>query len=159
MGNQTLLELKDLSVSFSGFCAVSNVNLKVKQGKIHVIIGPNGAGKSTLMDLITGKTKPTSGNVVYNGHDITGKEPGDIASKYKIGRKFQGPNVFDNMTVYENIEIALKGYTSIHKAFFLFFRISLFSRCSKAVFYGFYIIFSIFILFHLHTIPSCLLFF
>ena len=117
MENQVLLELKDLSVSFSGFCAVSNVNLQVGKGKVHVIIGPNGAGKSTLMDLITGKTKPTSGHIVYNGHDITGKEPGDIASRYKIGRKFQGPNVFDNMTVYENIEIALKGYTSIPKAF------------------------------------------
>ena len=114
---KTLLEVKDLSVSFSGFQAVSQVNMKVETGKIHVVIGPNGAGKSTLMDLLTGKTKPTSGQVLFEGHNITGKEPGVIASKYKIGRKFQGPNVFDNMTVIENVEIALKGYTTILKAF------------------------------------------
>lgn len=117
MADNTLLKIEDLSVSFSGFHAVSHVDLEVERGKIHVIIGPNGAGKSTLMDLITGKTKPTGGKILYEGEDIAGKEPGLIASKYKIGRKFQGPNVFDNMTVYENIEIALKGYTSIIKAF------------------------------------------
>ncbi len=115
--SETLLKIENLSVSFSGFHAVSEVDLSVERGKIHVIIGPNGAGKSTLMDLITGKTKPTEGKILYNGTDIAGKDPGMIASKYKIGRKFQGPNVFDNMTVYENIEIALKGYTSIRKAF------------------------------------------
>jgi urea transport system ATP-binding protein len=111
-----LLEIKKLNVSFSGFHAVSDVDLNVKEGEIHVVIGPNGAGKSTLMDLLTGQTKPTSGQVLFEGNDITGKEPGIIASKYHIGRKFQGPNVFDNMTVYENVEIALKGYTTILKA-------------------------------------------
>lgn len=117
MTDNLLLDIQDLSVSFSGFHAVSGVNIQVHEGEIHVIIGPNGAGKSTLMDLITGKTKPTSGHIFYAGKDIAGKEPGVIASEYNIGRKFQGPNVFDNMTVYENIEIALKGYTTIHKAF------------------------------------------
>lgn len=114
---EALLEISNLSVSFSGFHAVSEVSLKVNSGEIHVVIGPNGAGKSTLMDLLTGKTKPTGGQIIFEGNDITGKEPGVIASKYNIGRKFQGPNVFDNMTVYENIEIALRGYTSIVKAF------------------------------------------
>ncbi|HEX2938904.1 MAG TPA: urea ABC transporter ATP-binding protein UrtD [Ruminiclostridium sp.] len=117
MDDNILLDIQNLSVSFSGFHAVSNVNLQVERGKIHVIIGPNGAGKSTLMDLITGKTKPTSGTILYDGENIAKKDPGVIASKYKIGRKFQGPNLFDNMTVYENIEIALTGYTSILKAF------------------------------------------
>lgn len=117
MTDSVLLDIQDLSVSFSGFHAVSGVNIQVHEGEIHVIIGPNGAGKSTLMDLITGKTKPTSGRILYSGKDIAGKEPGVIASEYNIGRKFQGPNVFDNMTVYENIEIALKGYTTISKAF------------------------------------------
>lgn len=114
---RTLLKMEDLSVSFSGFHAVSHVDLDVEEGKIHVIIGPNGAGKSTLMDLITGKTKATGGKILYDGTDLVGKEPGEIASRYRIGRKFQGPNVFDNMTVYENIEIAMTGYTSIPKAF------------------------------------------
>ncbi|WP_024859225.1 urea ABC transporter ATP-binding protein UrtD [Ruminococcus albus] len=111
-----ILTIRGLTVSFSGFKAISDVDLEVKEGEIHVIIGPNGAGKSTLMDLITGKTKATAGEILYRGEEITGKEPGVIASKYHIGRKFQGPNVFDNMTVYENIEIALKGYTSIKDA-------------------------------------------
>ncbi len=117
MEDKVLLDIKDLSVSFSGFHAVSGVNIKIHEGEIHVIIGPNGAGKSTLMDLITGKTKPTSGEILYEGKNIAGKDPGVIASQYNIGRKFQGPNIFDNMTVYENIEIALAGYTSILKAF------------------------------------------
>ncbi len=116
--NNTLMELKNLKVSFSGFVAVNDVNLKVNEGDVHVIIGPNGAGKSTLMDLITGKTKPTEGKVIFEGKNIAGKEAGEIASNYHIGRKFQGPNVFDNMSVYENIEIALKGYTDIKDAFF-----------------------------------------
>lgn len=112
-----ILTIRGLTVSFSGFRAVSDVDLDVKEGEIHVIIGPNGAGKSTLMDLITGKTKATEGDILFRGDEITGKDPGVIASKYHIGRKFQGPNVFDNMTVYENIEIALKGYTSVKDAF------------------------------------------
>lgn len=109
----TLLEVRDLSVDFSGFKAINNVNMKIDDGEIRVIIGPNGAGKTTFMDLVTGKTRPTKGTILFNGHNITGKKPSEISGKYKIGRKFQGPNVFDNMTVYQNIEIALKGYTSI----------------------------------------------
>lgn len=112
-----ILTIRGLTVSFSGFRAISDVDLDVKEGEIHVIIGPNGAGKSTLMDLITGKTKATEGDILFKGEEITSKDPGVIASKYHIGRKFQGPNVFDNMTVFENIEIALGGYTSIPKAF------------------------------------------
>ena len=112
-----LLEVNDLSVEFSGFKAIEGVNLKVEEGELRVIIGPNGAGKTTLMDLITGKTKPTRGEVRFGGVNITGKSPSEIAGKYKIGRKFQGPNVFENMTVYENVEIALSGHTSILNAF------------------------------------------
>jgi len=113
----TLLEVQDLSVDFEGFKAIEGLNLKINEGEVRVIIGPNGAGKTTLMDLVTGKTKPTRGKVIFDGQDITGKHPSEIASKYKIGRKFQGPNVFENMTVYENVEIALKGYTSVINTF------------------------------------------
>lgn len=114
---EPIVKIRGLTVSFSGFKAISDLDMDVEEGKIHVIIGPNGAGKSTLMDLITGKTKSTAGEIDYKGENITNKAPGVIASKYHIGRKFQGPNVFDYMTVYENIEIALKGYTSVPKAF------------------------------------------
>lgn len=112
-----LLETNDLSVSFNGFKAIEGVNLKIDAGELRVIIGPNGAGKTTFMDLVTGKTKPTRGKILFDGADITGLNPSVIAEKYKIGRKFQGPNVFENMTVYENVEIALKGYTSVWKSF------------------------------------------
>lgn len=117
MTNESILELKNLCVSFDGFRAVSDANVQVEEGKVHVIIGPNGAGKSTLMDLITGKTKPTSGEILFKGKHLEGLEPGVISSKYHVGRKFQGPNVFSEMTVYENIEIALAGYTTLWKAF------------------------------------------
>ncbi len=111
------LELRNISVVFSGFRAVNNVNLKIDEGELRVLIGPNGAGKTTIMDMITGKTKPTEGQIFLNGHEITGMEPYKIAEHYKIGRKFQGPNIFANMTVFENVEVAMRGYSSLIKTF------------------------------------------
>ncbi|GAX90036.1 urea ABC transporter ATP-binding protein UrtD [Effusibacillus lacus] len=113
----SVLETQGLTVEFNGFKAVSDLNFSLEKGELRVILGPNGAGKTTFMDLITGKTKPTSGNVLLNGHNITGLEPYQI-SKLGVGRKFQGPNVFDNMTVYENIEVSMKGYYQVFKALF-----------------------------------------
>ncbi len=110
---KVLLEVKNLSVEFNGFKAFTEVNMKIYDGELRVIIGPNGAGKTTFMDLVTGKTIPTSGKVIFNGKDITGKPTAEIARNYHIGRKFQGPNVFDNMTVKENIEIAVEGYNNM----------------------------------------------
>lgn len=111
------LELKNLTVEFNGFRAVDEVNLSIEKGEIRVIIGPNGAGKTTIIDMITGKTKPTYGAINLDGVNIAGKASSEISGKFKVGRKFQGPNVFDNMTVYENIEVALKGYSSLGKTF------------------------------------------
>ena len=111
------LELQNVSVSFSGFLAVDQVSLSVDKGETRVIIGPNGAGKTTIIDMITGKTAPTSGKVLLDGADISGRNPHEIAGKYKVGRKFQGPNLFDYLTVYENIEVALAGHSSILKTF------------------------------------------
>ena len=111
------LELQNVSVSFSGFLAVDQVSLAVDKGETRVIIGPNGAGKTTIIDMITGQTAPTSGKVLLNGADISGRNPHEIAGKYKVGRKFQGPNLFDYLTVYENIEVALAGHSSILKTF------------------------------------------
>lgn len=115
---KNILEVKNLSVEFNYFKALTDVNLSIKEREVRVIIGPNGAGKTTLMDLITGKTKPTNGNIIFDGIDITGKRSSEVSYKHKIGRKFQGPNLFDNMTVYENIEVSLEGYTSVTKSFF-----------------------------------------
>lgn len=111
------LELQNLTVEFGGFRAVNEVNLSIEKGELRVIIGPNGAGKTTLIDMITGKTKPTYGSILLDGKNIAGKESYQISSKYRIGRKFQGPNVFDYMTVSENVEVALCGFTSLLKTF------------------------------------------
>lgn len=112
-----VLETKDLTVEFSGFKAISGLNFSLDQGELRVILGPNGAGKTTFMDLITGKTKPTKGQIIFGGQDITGLSPTEISIR-GIGRKFQGPNVFDNMTAYENLEVALKGTNSVFKSLF-----------------------------------------
>ena len=95
------LELRDVSVSFSGFLAVDKVSLTVAEGETRVIIGPNGAGKTTVIDMITGKTAPTSGKILLAGENISGRSPHEIAGKFKVGRKFQGPNLFDYLTVYD----------------------------------------------------------
>ncbi len=111
------LELKHLTVEFSGFRAVDEVDLAIEKGELRVIIGPNGAGKTTIIDMITGKTKPTYGTIYLNGENITGKDSYQIASKYKVGRKFQGPNVFDYMSVYDNIEVSMSGFNQLKKTF------------------------------------------
>lgn len=115
---KVLLEVQNLTVEFNGFKAFTEVNMQIHDGELRVIIGPNGAGKTTFMDLVTGKTKPTSGRVIYDGEDITGKSVVEIARKYKLGRKFQSPTVFDNMTVRENVELAIEGYNTILKCLF-----------------------------------------
>lgn len=115
---EPILQVSGLYVDFNKFQAVSNMNLTVLENELRVIIGPNGAGKTTLMDIITGKTKPTAGKVMFDGCDITGKSASEIALKHRIGRKFQGPNVFENMTAYQNIEVALYGYFSIAQTVF-----------------------------------------
>ncbi len=115
---KVLLEVKNLSVDFNGFKALEEVNIKIFDGELHVIIGPNGAGKTTFMDLVTGRTLPTSGSVCFDGVNITGKSTTQITKEYHIGRKFQGPNVFENMTVKENVEIAMEGYNSMIRCIF-----------------------------------------
>jgi urea transport system ATP-binding protein len=113
-----ILEVKNLSVDFKGFQAIDGISMTIDEGELRVIIGPNGAGKSTLMDLITSKTIPKFGAVIFRGNDITGKQISDISANHEIGRKFQGPNIFNEMTVYENIEIALKGHNTLVKSLF-----------------------------------------
>ena len=102
-----VLSVKDLQVEFSGFKALSGVNLEVGNHEIVTIIGPNGAGKSTLLDAIVGKSTVTSGRVYYQGKNITNRSPYEVA-RMGIGRKFQNPNVYNDLTVFENILLALK---------------------------------------------------
>ena len=103
-----LLFVEDLSVSFDGFKAVDIPHFGIKHGELRVIIGPNGAGKTTFCDLVSGKTLPSTGKVYYDGKNITQMDESDIALM-GIGRKFQTPTVFDSLSTYENLLLALPG--------------------------------------------------
>ncbi len=104
---ETLLFLEGVSVSFDGFKALNQLDLAVGRGEMRAIIGPNGAGKTTMMDVITGKTRPDEGRVLFNNIDLTRLDEAAIAN-LGIGRKFQKPTVFENHTVWDNLELALK---------------------------------------------------
>ena len=114
MGKETILNLKDVSVSFEGFLALNNLNLTLTKGELRAVIGPNGAGKTTFLDVITGKVKPTKGHVFFKGKSLVGKKEHKIA-RIGVGRKFQSPRVFENLTVQENLEISVSQYSSTIK--------------------------------------------
>ncbi|WP_312797057.1 urea ABC transporter ATP-binding protein UrtD [Tianweitania sp.] len=114
----TILYLDGVSVAFDGFKAINNLSLVLDRGEMRAIIGPNGAGKTTMMDIITGKTRPNSGQVFFNGDiDLTKHDEADIATM-GIGRKFQKPTVFESHTVEDNLVLALAGERSILSALF-----------------------------------------
>jgi urea transport system ATP-binding protein len=103
-----ILYLEDVNVSFDGFKAINNLSLDIAPGELRCIIGPNGAGKTTMMDIITGKTRPDSGTVFFGSTiDLLRYTEPQIA-QLGIGRKFQKPTVFEQLTVFENLELALK---------------------------------------------------
>lgn len=105
MGNDFALAVEDLTVSFDGFKAVDGLNLYVEKNELRVIIGPNGAGKTTVLDLICGKTRATGGSVRFNGTELT-KYPEHRIVQSGVGRKFQTPSIYENLTVLENLEIS-----------------------------------------------------
>ncbi len=105
--NTAILETRDLSKSFGGFVAVNNVNLRIREGIIHALIGPNGAGKTTLFSLLTKFLRPTSGQIFYNGQDVTSARPAKVA-RSGVARSFQISAIFSKMTVLQNIRIALQ---------------------------------------------------
>ena len=103
-----ILYLEDVNVSFDGFKAINSLSLDIAPGELRCIIGPNGAGKTTMMDIITGKTRPDSGRVFFGSTiDLLRYNEPQIAG-LGIGRKFQKPTVFEQLTVFENLELALK---------------------------------------------------
>jgi urea transport system ATP-binding protein len=106
---EPILELLDVSVSFDGFYALTDLSMKLYKGELKSIIGPNGAGKTTFLDVITGKVRPTKGTVTYKGESLIGLSEQRI-SRQGIGRKFQTPRVFDNLTVLRNLELAAAPY-------------------------------------------------
>ena len=97
-----LLELREITVSFDGFLALRDLNLSLQPGELRAVIGPNGAGKTTFLDVITGKTAPTEGDVVFKGRSLVGRAEHRIA-RLGIGRKFQSPRVFEKLSVQENL--------------------------------------------------------
>ncbi|MDJ0607543.1 MAG: urea ABC transporter ATP-binding protein UrtD [Kiloniellales bacterium] len=107
--SDSILYLDGVTASFDGFKALNGLSLVIEPGEMRAIIGPNGAGKTTMMDVITGKTRPDEGAVLFDGAvDLTGLDEAAIA-ELGIGRKFQKPTVFDGHTVADNIELALAG--------------------------------------------------
>lgn len=118
----TVLAIKNISVVFDGFKALTNVRVDVERHSIHFFIGPNGAGKTTLLDIICAKTKPTQGTVHFypQGREsirLTGMKEYKIVNE-GIGRKFQVPSVFINLTVLENMILSLKGHKGVLDSIF-----------------------------------------
>ncbi len=105
----TLLYMEGVSVSFDGFKAINNLHFYVNDGELRCVIGPNGAGKTTMMDIITGKTRPDTGEVLFGQHLNLLKLSEPQVAEAGIGRKFQKPTVFEALTVFENLELAAAG--------------------------------------------------
>jgi urea transport system ATP-binding protein len=99
------LYIEDLTVSFSGFVAVNQLNLYVDKGELRVVIGPNGAGKTTVLDLICGRTKATSGSIRFKDTELTSLAEHEIV-RAGVGRKFQTPSIYESLTVRENLEVS-----------------------------------------------------
>ena len=99
------LAIEDLTVSFDGFKAVDNLNLYIDKNELHVVIGPNGAGKTTVLDLICGKTKASSGSIKFLNKELTELAEHEIV-RSGVGRKFQTPSIYENLTVFENLEVS-----------------------------------------------------
>ena len=107
-GQGTVLYLDGISVSFDGFKALNNLSLMIDAGELRCVIGPNGAGKTTMMDVITGKTRPDEGRALFGeAADLTRLSEAEIAQA-GIGRKFQKPTIFEALSVFENLELAMK---------------------------------------------------
>ena len=106
MNSDLILQTHGLCKEFKGFAAVSDINLQVARGSIHALIGPNGAGKTTVFNLLTQFLKPTSGRIIFDGHDISTTAPAEVAMKGLI-RSFQISAVFPQMSALDNIRVAL----------------------------------------------------
>ena len=114
----SILYLDGVSVTFDGFRAINNLSLILKPGEMRAIIGPNGAGKTTMMDIITGKTRPDTGDVIFDSSiDLTEFDEAEIA-RLGIGRKFQKPTVFETHTVADNLLLALAGKRGVLETLF-----------------------------------------
>ena len=105
MGKDFVLSVEGLTVSFDGFKAVNDLSFYVDENEIRVIIGPNGAGKTTVLDLICGRTRATDGSIKFRGKELTKMKEHQIVHA-GVGRKFQTPSIYEDLTVFENLEIS-----------------------------------------------------
>jgi urea transport system ATP-binding protein len=112
---EMLLAVEGLTVSFDGFKAVDDLSFYVESGEIRVIIGPNGAGKTTVLDLICGRTKASSGSIAFKGTELTKMREHEIV-RAGVGRKFQTPSIYSDLTVFENLEISFPRGRSVFGA-------------------------------------------
>jgi urea transport system ATP-binding protein len=112
-----LLALEDVTVSFDGFKAVDGLNLYIDKDELRVIIGPNGAGKTTVLDLICGRTRVSGGSIKFKDQEITGLKEHQIVRR-GIGRKFQTPSIYEDLTVFENLEISIPRGRNVTGALF-----------------------------------------
>jgi urea transport system ATP-binding protein len=112
-----ILEINNLTVSFDGFKALNNLNFNMDYGELRVIIGPNGAGKTTFLDIITGKVQPTTGRVTFQGRDLN-RIPEYKIARLGIGRKFQTPRVYLNLTVRENLDLVCNRQKNVFPTLF-----------------------------------------
>ena len=118
LSHKVILYLEDITVSFDGFRALNKLSLTIDAGELRCIIGPNGAGKTTMMDVITGKTRPDEGTVFFGQTiDLTRLSEPEIAH-IGVGRKFQKPTIFENHTVFENLELAMKTDKRVWRSLF-----------------------------------------
>lgn len=115
MGQDFLLSVEGLTVSFDGFKAVNDLSFYVDPNEIRVIIGPNGAGKTTVLDLICGRTRATSGSIQFKGKELTKMSENGIVLA-GVGRKFQTPSIYEDLTVFENLEISFPRGRSVFGA-------------------------------------------
>ena len=117
LSHGTALYLENISVNFDGFQAINNLNFYVDTGELRCLIGPNGAGKTTLMDIVTGKTRPDTGSAWFGQRiNLLRMDEADIAQA-GIGRKFQKPSVFENLSVFDNLELSMAGTRSVWGTF------------------------------------------
>ncbi len=117
LSHGTALYLEDISVNFDGFQAINGLNFYVNTGELRCLIGPNGAGKTTLMDIVTGKTRPDTGTAWFGQRiNLLRMDEAEIAQA-GIGRKFQKPTVFENLTVFDNLELSMAGTRKLWPTF------------------------------------------
>ncbi len=127
----TMLEVKNLSISFGGLKAVEDFNVTIEKGELYGLIGPNGAGKTTVFNLLTGEYKPDTGTVILDGKNITGKKTTEI-NKEGIARTFQNIRLFKDMSVLDNVKVGLHNHY-VYSTFDGIFRLPKYYKVEKAM--------------------------